>query len=80
MRKCAQCRAPLHPLKRSDARFCSPRCRYRSWAGEAPTTPTNASRRPSRNGRGIRIYFTPEDLRDREAVRQKVLTARRRIK
>lgn len=47
-------------------RFCSDRCRYLDWDQRHPRADRPArrttARRASREGRGARIYFTPEDL------------------
>lgn len=60
--RCRHCHTRLPSSKRPDAVFCSDACRARFHRGEAPRTALNGSRRPSRDGNGTRIYFTPADL------------------
>jgi hypothetical protein len=71
-RRCAYCGDPIPNGMRLDARFCSALCRGRSHRRSSPETATNGhaakreaaprpARRPSRNGRGVRVYVLPED-------------------
>lgn len=47
---------------RADAVWYSDACRKR---GPAPSSPEIArNRRPSRNGKGVRVYFAPGDTKD----------------
>ena len=83
---CAFCGASLIG-KRRDARYCSDHCRYESWASKHPQRLSTASvepqprasngtalRRPSRDGRGVRLYVLPED--DEAEILAKVRAAR----
>jgi hypothetical protein len=85
---CAYCGTSLEG-KRRDARYCSDRCRYESWARKRPQRLSTASRepearssngtaktrrRPSRDGRGVRLYVLPED--DEAQILAKVRAAR----
>jgi hypothetical protein len=85
---CEHCGTSLEGRRR-DARYCSDRCRYESWAREhpqrlstastKPETPSSngtgsAHRRLSRDGRGVRPYILPED--DERRILLKVRAAR----
>jgi hypothetical protein len=87
-RSCEQCDASLDG-RRSDARYCSDRCRYESWERKHPQRLSTAStahqtlsgnstgsapRRPSRDGRGVRVYVLPED--DEATILAKARAAR----
>lgn len=68
LRSCAYCGALLFN-KRRDARFCCGACRAAAArrsreAKEAHRSAHSGSRRPSRDGFGTRIYFTPHELAD----------------
>jgi hypothetical protein len=86
MTGCQHCGASLDGRRR-DARYCSDRCRYESWAKKHPQRLSTASvepgppsrngtshRRPSRDGRGVRVYVSPED--DGDLILEKVAAAR----
>ena len=88
MGACEYCGASLQGRRR-DARHCSDRCRYESWAKRHPQRLSTAStasenpssngkrvapRRLSRDGRGVRIYVLPED--DMQSITAKVRAAR----
>ena len=58
---------------RKDARFCSDLCRTRYWMRYHPRQPLqrllrpeNGSRRPSRNGLGVKVYLTANLIRELE--------------
>ena len=74
------CPVLLDATFRADARFCSPLCRSRKWH-ESRTEPFiegangKSERRPSRNGRGAKVYLTPEELRVLSEARNNVGTA-----
>lgn len=56
--------------KNAQARFCSDTCRYLAWDREHPRTPVKqpyngsagGKRRASRDGKGTRLYLTPDEL------------------
>jgi hypothetical protein len=92
MPACENCGASLEG-RRTDARHCSDWCRYESWARKHPQRLSTASagsetpsgigtakapRRPSRDGRGVRVYVLPED--NAEAILEKVRAARREVR
>src|SRR5918995_4663870 len=53
-----RCGASLAGM-RADARWASPACRMRVKRGASPNEAR--TRRPSRDGRGVRLYIRPED-------------------
>lgn len=75
-RSCDYCGTSLEGRRRQ-ARYCNSTCRAeackRRKAGLSPTRSSNGKkplqtvgtkpRRPSKDGRGTRIYFTPEEIR-----------------
>jgi hypothetical protein len=60
-RLCRYCGEPLARERRKGTRYCDDLCRSRKHRGIAPETVGHGSRRPSRNGRGVRPYILPED-------------------
>lgn len=67
MRRCEQCRC-RHDRR---GRFCGSACRTRAWKIRTDyrerRSVRNAServRRASRDGRGVRLYLTPEEARE----------------
>jgi hypothetical protein len=80
---CEWCDSPLDGYRR-DARFCGAECRYRAWAHDHPrqrlqrlVRPRVASRRASRDGRGIKLYLLPDEL---AAIAEGVLPASVQLK
>jgi hypothetical protein len=60
--------------RRSDCLYHDDHCRFRVWSREhpqrlatasvKPQTSSSNGRRPSRDGKGARLYLTPDDLQD----------------
>ena len=62
MKWCGHCRGSLSPGMRSDAKFCSERCRVRQHLGYPPLTALYGNAR--KPDRGARVYLFPEDLEE----------------
>lgn len=74
-RKCkCGCGASLDGMRR-DAKWASESCRQNFLRGLSPFKA--CSRRPSRDGNGVRIYVAPSDTTDR--IMEKIAAARERV-
>ena len=68
-RVCEECGKGFY-TKQKNARFCRDKCRFRAWDREHPREPAKqpyngsagGKRRASRDGKGTRVYLTPDEL------------------
>lgn len=77
-RSCEFCGATLSKRRR-DARFCNESCRSSAWKRSRQTRPETFRRRKSRDGRGVRVYLTPEDFDSKGDLRVYDLTVARKL-
>ena len=84
MKLCANRCGHLFEPTRSWQRFCSQECRWQKWIADQierritrSSAVSGAIRRPSRNGKGTRIYVTPTDTDERILAKARAALERR---
>lgn len=74
--RCHHCGASLAHM-RADALWCGDACRKAAQRSGRPDK--GRTRRPSRNGRGVRVYLTPEDFAPSGELRVHDLAVARKL-